>query len=178
MVRAPGPYIVLRRISLTIWDFQRLSYKYCGLHHIPRKPRSLKAELLSYLYSVIITQQRADAENKRFDGFGDPPSTHPLSEVLGGVSNILNFYKSWQDRPITNQTHSFYNRTDIYHILPSTPLTVALCPLLMMNQIAFSFTSAMIAIYIYTYNKITRRIQHTSIRVLFVQFHLPPQGGI
>ena len=105
IVRAPGPYIVLRRISLTIWDCQWLQSKYCGLHHIPRKPRNFKADQLSYLYSVIITQQRVEAENKRFDGFGDPPSTHPLSEVLGGVSDILNFEKSWQDQPINNQTH-------------------------------------------------------------------------
>ena len=54
---------------------------------------------------MIITQQRVDADIKRFYGLGDPPSTHPLSEVMGGVSNILNFEKSWQDHPITNQTN-------------------------------------------------------------------------
>ena len=90
-----------------------------------------------------------DSDNKWFDGFGDPLSTHPLSEVLGGVSNILNFEKSWQDIPITNQTHSFSNGMDLYQILPYTPLTVALCPLLIMTKIAFSFTSSIIAIYIY-----------------------------
>ena len=147
MVRSPGPYIVLRRISLTIWDCQRLSSKYCRLHHIPKKPQTFKADHVSYLCSLIITQQRVDAYNKRFYGFGDPPSTHPLLEVIGGVSNILNFDKSWQYFPITNQTHSFSNRTDLYHLLPSTPLTVELFPLLMITQIAFSFTSAMIDIY-------------------------------
>ena len=98
---------------------------------------------------MIIPQQRVDAENTRFYGFGDPPYTQPLSEVLGGVSNILNFEKSWQYLPITNQTYSFSNRTDLYELLPSTPLMVALCMLLMMTQIDFSFTSEMIAIYIY-----------------------------
>ena len=156
MVRALGPYIILRRISLNIWDCQQLPSKYCGLHHIPINPRNFKADHLSYLYSVITTQQMVDADNKRFDGFSDPPSTHPLSEVLGGVSNIFNFEKYWQDCPITNQIHSFSNRTDLYQLLPSTPLMVALCLLLMMTQISFSFTSSMIAkyiyIYIYTYN--------------------------
>ena len=46
-----------------------------------------------------------DSDNNFFDGFGDPPFTHPLSEVLGGVSKILNFEKSWQYFPITNQSH-------------------------------------------------------------------------
>ena len=147
--RSPGPYILLKRISLIIWDCQRLPSKYFGLHHILRNPRNFKADCLSYMYSVIITQQRMDADHKRFDGFGDPPSTHPLSGMLGGVSNILNFDHYWQDCPLTNQTHSFSNKTDICLILPSTPLTVTLCPLLMMAQIAFSFTSAMIAIYKY-----------------------------
>ena len=94
IVRAPGPYIFLRRISLTIWDCQRLPSKYCGLHHIPRKPQHFNSDSFSYIYSVIITQQRVDADNKWFDVFGDPPSTHPLSEVLDGVSNILNLEKS------------------------------------------------------------------------------------
>ena len=121
MVRAPGPYILLRRIILNIWDCQQLPSKYCGLHHIPIKPRKFKSDRLSYLYSVIITQQRVDADNKLFGGFGDSPSTHPLSEVLGGVSNILNFEKSWQYCPITNHTHSFSRRMDLYQLLPSTP---------------------------------------------------------
>ena len=47
-----------------------------------------KADRLSYLYSAIITQKNMNAENKRFGGFGDTPSTNPLSEVLGGVYNI------------------------------------------------------------------------------------------
>ena len=149
MVGSPGPYIFFKRMSLTIWDCQQLPSKYCGLNHIPRNPLKFKADRLSYLYSVIITQQRVDTDNKRFDGFGDPPSTHPLSEVLGGVSNILNFENSWQDCPINNNPHSFSNRTDIHQLLPSTPLTVALCPLLMMTQIAFSFTPSIISIYIY-----------------------------
>ena len=149
MVRSPGPYIVFIRISLNIWGFRRLQSKYCSLHHIPIKPPKFKADRLSYLYSVIITQQRLGADNKRFDGFGDPPSIHPLSEVLGGVSNILIFDKSWQYQPITNHNHSFSNITDLYQLLPSTTLTVALCTLLMMTQIAFSFSSEMIAIYIY-----------------------------
>ena len=168
MVRSPGPYIVLRSISLTIWYFQLLPSKYCELYHIPINPWKFKSDRLSYLYYVIITQQRVDADNKRFDGFGDPPSTHPLSDLIGGVSKILNSEKSWQDLPINNQTHSFSNRTDIYQILPSTSLTVALCLLLMINKISFSFTSAMIAIYIYIYpsNTINWRIQHTSIRFL------------
>ena len=136
IVRSPGPYIVLRRISPTIWDCQRIPSKYCGLYHIPINPQYVKADRLSYLYYVIITQQRVDAYNKEFDGFGDPPSTHLLSEVLDGVSNILNSDKSWQDFPITNQTHSFSNRTDIYQLLPSTLLIVALCPLLIMTQIS------------------------------------------
>ena len=89
-----------------------------------------------------------EAENKTFDRFGDPPYTHSIPEVLGGVSNILNFKNYGQYRPITNKSHSFSNRTDTYHLLKSTPLTVALCPLLTMTQIAFSFTSSMIAIYI------------------------------
>ena len=105
MFRSSGPYIVLTSIILTIWDCQRLLSKYCGLHHIPINPQKFKADLLSYLYFVIIKQQRVDAYNKHFDGFGDPPCTRPLSEMQGGVSNILNFEKSWQDRPITNQTH-------------------------------------------------------------------------
>ena len=46
-----------------------------------------------------------DADNKRFDVFGDPPSTHPISEVLGSVYNILNVKKSWKDLPITNLIH-------------------------------------------------------------------------
>ena len=137
MVRAVGPYISLKRIIPTIWDCQRLPSKYCGLHQIPRNPRKFKSDRLSYLYSVISTQQRVDTDNERFDGYGDPPSTNPLSEVLGGVSNILNFEKSWKDRPITNQTHSFSNRADINQLLLSKPLTVALCPLVMMTQIAF-----------------------------------------
>ena len=87
---------------MTIWDCQRLPSKYCGLHQITGKPQKCKSDRLSYLYSVIITQQRVDAENKRFDGFGDPPSTHPLSEVLVGVSNILTFEKAWQYHPLTN----------------------------------------------------------------------------
>ena len=149
MVRAPGPYIVLRRISLTIWYCQRLPYKYCGLHHILIKPLKFNSDRLSYLYYVIITQQRVNADNELFDLFGDPPSTHPISEVLGSVSNILNFEKSWQYFPITNHTHSFSNITDIYQLLPFTPITVALSPLLMMTQIALSFTSTMIAIYTY-----------------------------
>ena len=124
-------------------------YIYCGLHHIPKKSQKFKADRLSYLYSVIITQQRVGADNKRFDGFGCPPSTHPLSKLLGGVSNILNFENSWQYCPITSQTHSFSNRTDLYQILPSIPLTLLLCPLLMMTKIFSSFTSAIIAIYIY-----------------------------
>ena len=151
MARSPVPYIVLRGISLTILDCQWLSSKYCGLRHIPRNPRKFKADHLYYLYSLIISQQRMDAKNKRFDGFGDPLSTNPLSEVIGGVSKILNFEKSCQDRPITNQTHSYYNRMDIYQLLPSTPLTMTLCLLLMMTQISFSFTSSMLAIYIYIY---------------------------
>ena len=110
-----------------------LPYKYCGLHHIIRKPLKFKVDRLSYLYSVVITKQRVDADNKRFDGFGDTRSSHPLSEVLGGVSNILNVEDSRQDRPRTNQTHSFSNRTYIYQLLPSTPLMGALCPLLMMT---------------------------------------------
>ena len=154
MIIADVPFVVLRRISLNICDFQRLPYKYCGLCHIPRKPQKFKADRLSYLYSVIITQQRMYTNNKLFDGFGYPPSTHPLSEVLGGVSNILSIQNSWQYCPITNHTHSLSNRTDLYQILPSIPLTVALCLLLMMTQIAFSFTSAMISIYIYRSNTI------------------------
>ena len=75
------------------------------MHHIPRNPQKFKADCLSYLYSMITTQQRVDSDNKYFDGFGDPPYTQPLSEVLGGVSNILSFEKSLQDLPITNQTH-------------------------------------------------------------------------
>ena len=137
MVRDPGPYIFLIRISLTIWDCQRLLSKYCGLHNIPRNSQKFKAYCLSYLYYMITTEQTVLVKNKRFDGFGDPPSTHPLSNVLDGVSKIFNFEKSWQDLPITNQTHSFSNRTYLYHILPSTPLSVALCLLLMMTQIAF-----------------------------------------
>ena len=151
MVRAPGPYILIIRISLTIWDCKWIPSKYCGLHHITRTPQKFKVDHFFYLYSVIITQKRWDEENKRFDGFGDPPSTHPLSEVLGGVSNILNFEIFLQDSPITNHTHSFSNITYIYQLLPSTTLTVPLCPLLMMTQIAFSFTSEMIYIYIYIY---------------------------
>ena len=58
-----------------------------------------------YLYYVIINQQSVDADNKRFDGFGDPSSTHHLSEVRGDVSNILNFDNPWQDCPITSQTY-------------------------------------------------------------------------
>ena len=64
-----------------------------------------KADRLSYLYSMIITQQRVEKYNKRFDGFGDPPYNHTISEVLGGMSNILIFDKYWQYHPITNQTH-------------------------------------------------------------------------
>ena len=128
MFRYLGPYIVLKRISLTIWDYQQIPSTYCGLHQIPRNPRKFKADRLYHLYSVITTQQIVDADNKRFDGFGDPPYTHPLSEVLVGVSNILNFEKSWQDFPITNQTHSFSNGTDIYQLLPSTPLTTCSSP--------------------------------------------------
>ena len=105
MVRSLGPYIVLKKISLTICNFQRIPYKYCLLHYIPIKPQEFKADHLSYLYYVIITQQRVDVYNKRFDRFGDPPSTNPLSEVLGSVPNILNFEKSWKDIPITNQNH-------------------------------------------------------------------------
>ena len=105
MFRSPGTYIFLRRISLTICDCERLPSKYFGIHHISRNPRKFKVDRLSYLYSMIITQQSVDADNKRFDGFGDPPSPHLLSEVLGGVSNIINFENSWQDHPITNQTH-------------------------------------------------------------------------
>ena len=71
--RSPGPYIVLKRISLTIWYCHRLPSKYCGLHQIPRKPQNFKTERLSYLYSVIITQQRVDTNNKQFNGFGDTP---------------------------------------------------------------------------------------------------------
>ena len=149
MARYPRPYIVLIKISLTIWDCQRLPYKYCGLHHRPINPRKFKEDRLSYLYYVIITQQRLHAENKWFDGFCDPPYTHHLSEVLVGVSRKFNFEKSWQDRPIINQNYLFSNRTDLYQTLPSATLTVALCPLLMMTQIFFSFTSAMIYIYIY-----------------------------
>ena len=117
MVRSPGPYIFLRRISLTVCDCQQIPSKYCGLHHIPKNHRKFKADWLSYLYSVIITQQRVDAYNKRLDVFGDPPSTHPLSEVLGFVSDILNFENFWQDWPIANQTHSFSNIINLYHIL-------------------------------------------------------------
>ena len=149
MVISPGPYIVLRRISLNIWDCKRLPSKYFGLHHIPINTRKFKTDRLSDLYYVIITQQRVDTDNKRLGGFGDPPSTHPLSEVLGGVSNIINFDKYWKDLPITNHTHSFSNRTDLYQLILPTPLKVALCRLLIMNQIAFSFTSEMIYIYIY-----------------------------
>ena len=127
MFRYPGPYIILRRISLTIWDCQRLPSKYYGMHHIPREPQKFKEDRLSYLYSVIVTQQRVDVDNKKNYGFVDPPSNHPLSEVLGGVSNVLNFDKSWQDRPITNNTYSFYNRMDLYRLPPSTPIMVALC---------------------------------------------------
>ena len=105
MVRAPGPYILLIRRSPTIWDCHWIPPKYYGMHHIKRKPRNFKAYHLSYLYSVIITQQRVDAYNKRLDGFVDPPSTQPLLEVLGGVSNILNFEKYWRNLPITNHTH-------------------------------------------------------------------------
>ena len=144
MVRSPGPYIVFIRISLNIWDFRRLQSKYCSLHHIPIKPPKFKADRLSYLYSVIITQQSVDTDNKRFDVFGYAPSTHPLSEVISGVSNILNFEKSWQHFSINNQTHSFSNRTDIYQLLTITPLVLALYPLLMITQIAFSFTSELI----------------------------------
>ena len=106
-------------------------------------------QCLSYLYYVIINQQRVDTDNKRFYEFGDPPSTHPLSEVLGSVSNVLNFENSWQDHHITNQTHSFSNRKDLYQLLITAPLTVSLCPLLMMTQIPFLFISEMISIYIY-----------------------------
>ena len=113
IVRAPGPYIVLRRTSLTIWGCKRIPSKYCGMHHIPRNPLKFKADRLSYLYSVIVTQQSLYVDNKCFDRFGDTQSTHPLSKVIGGVSNILNFEKFWQDRPITNQSHSFYNRMDL-----------------------------------------------------------------
>ena len=113
MVRSPGPYIVLRRVSLTILDCQQLPSKYYGLLHISRQPRKFKSDRLSYLHSVIITQHSVDADNKRLGGFGDPSSTHPLSEVLGDMSNILNFEKSWLYRPITNQTQSFSNKTDI-----------------------------------------------------------------
>ena len=102
IIRSPVTYIVLKSISLTIWDCQRLSSKYYEMKHIPRKPLKFKSDHLSYLYSVIITQQGVDTVNKRFGIFGDPPSTHLLSEVLGGVSKILNFEKYWQDRPITN----------------------------------------------------------------------------
>ena len=70
-----------------------------------KNPRKFKADHSSYLYYVIITLQRVDEENKLFDGFGDPPSTHPLSEMLGGVSNILNLENYWKDCLITNQTH-------------------------------------------------------------------------
>ena len=149
MVRAPGPYILLIRISLTIWDYQQLQSKYYGLNHIPRSPQNFKADRLSYLYYVITTQESVDADNKRFDGYGDPPSTHLISEVLDDVSYILILEKSWQDCLRTNHTHSFSNITDIYQLLPFTPITVALSSLLMMTQIALSFTSTMIAIYTY-----------------------------
>ena len=46
---------------------------------------------------MIITNNILDADNKQFDG-------------------ILNFEKSWQDRPITNLTLSFSNRTPTIHI--------------------------------------------------------------
>ena len=78
-----------------------------------------------------------DTENKRFGGFGDPPSTHPISEVLGGVSNILNFEKYWQDYPITNHIHYFSNRADVYQLLPPTPIMMELCPLPMKTKIRF-----------------------------------------
>ena len=151
MIRAPGPYIVLIKISRTIWDCQRLPSKYCGLHHIPITPLNFEAERLYCLYSMIITEQRVDAENKRFDVFGDTSPTHLLPEVLGGISNTINVEKYWQDLPITNQTHYFYNITDIYQLPLSTPLTAELCTLLMMKRISFSFTSSMISIYIYIY---------------------------
>ena len=136
MVRSPGPYIFIMMIRLTISGCRRLLSKYFGLHQIPRKPQKFKTYRLSCLYYVIMTQQSLDADNKGFDGFGDPPSTHPLSEVMGDVSNILNYEKSWQDFRINNQTHLFSNRTDLYQLLPSTPPTVELCTLLVMTQIS------------------------------------------